>query len=167
MEKTFDYCETKERVMLKRYIVPSLQKRLNLKYEFSDKNSFDRKDMLAEFEVNGEQIKCVFEAKCRQDIQAFYVEKGLMLELKKYRAIRKLYPDRIFYYVMFLENDFYLFNINKLIENYDNEVDMINKLFKYLSCPEVSCTNKKVYVMKPCILLPTNQEYNFVKRGVI
>lgn len=167
MEKTFNYCETKERIMLKRYILPSLLKKTNLRYEFSDINSYDRKDMLADFEVNGKQIKCVFEAKCRQDIKEFYVKEGLMLELEKYRAIRKLYPDRIFYYIMFLKDDFYIFNINKLLTNYSNEIEMIQTLFKYLKCPKVSCTENKIYIQKPCILLPTSPNNNFVKRGTL
>lgn len=157
MRSTFNDCETKERQYLKDYVLPILnQKYNNLKYIFSDIDSKDRKDMLIQFEANNEQKNAVYESKIRIDIKPYYEQQGLMLELDKYKAIKNLHPNIPFFYVMFLETHYYIFNMNKLISLYDSENDMLNQLYTRLNCNITTCGEDKGKKMKPCLLLPTN-----------
>jgi hypothetical protein len=157
MRPSFNECETKERQYLKDYLIPILNQKYNdLKYQFSEIDSKDRKDMLIEFKLNGEPKTAVYESKIRIDIKPYYEQQGLMLEMDKYKAIKELHPNIPFFYVMFLETHYYIFNMNKLISLYDSEIDMINQLYKRLYCNITTCGKPKGKKMKPCLLLPTN-----------
>lgn len=150
----FKECENRERYYLVNYIIPLL----DIKNEkISDTGSYERYDMIG-------QIKntfCVFEIKCRINVQEHYEIMGLAMELEKYKSLKELYPDHKIIYINVLEdNRIYIFRVDDILSEIPSEDGGgLNMYLTRINCPVSECDPSRGRKMKPVILLPTKNKY--------
>lgn len=148
----FELCENKERELMTKYLIPYLkQKYPDMIYKFSDIGTYDNKDMTAI--INNKEV--IFECKVRLNVKDNYLN-GLILEKDKYKRIKNKYPKQKFYYVNFINDKMYIFDIDSILTDYT-----LNELQTYLKCPKTTAGYNNTMIEKLVIkLTPTsNKKY--------